>query len=71
MPKLAKFMESVTQEQDKFVMMGTIKPSKDQDFVAGDSRVDSKSNKKDKNRPEQKRDKSKSQEEPQSSKKNS
>ena len=29
MPKLAEFMESLTQEQDKLVMMGTIKPSKD------------------------------------------
>ena len=42
MPKLADFMESLTQEQDKLVMMGTIKPSKDQALVAGDSRVDSK-----------------------------
>ena len=42
MPKLAEFMESLTQEQDKLVMMGTIKPSKDQDLVAGDSFVDSK-----------------------------
>ena len=68
MLKLAYFMESLTQEKDKFVMMGTIKPSKYQDLVAGDSRVDSKSNKKDKNPPEQKRDKNKSQEEPQGSK---
>ena len=45
MPKLAEFMESLTQEQDKFVMMGTIKPSKDQALVAGDSRVDSESKK--------------------------
>ena len=51
--------------------MGTIKPSKDQDLVAGDSRVDSKRKKKDKSPPEQKRDKSKSQEEPKGSKKNS
>ena len=29
MPSLADFMESLTQEQDKLVMMGTIKPSKD------------------------------------------
>ena len=42
MPKLEKFMESLTQEQDKLVMMGTIKLSKDKDLVAGDSRVDSK-----------------------------
>ena len=52
------------------VMMGTIKPSKDQALVAGDSRVDSKSKKKAKKPLEQKRDKSKSQEEPQGSKKN-
>ena len=38
-------MESLTQEQDKLVMMGTIKPSKDQALVAGDSKVDSKSKK--------------------------
>ena len=47
-PKLAKFMESLSQEQDKLVMMGTIKPSKDQALVAGDSRVDSKGKKKSK-----------------------
>ena len=29
MPTLTEFMESLTQEQDKLVMMGTIKPSKD------------------------------------------
>ena len=57
-------MESLTQEQDKFVMMGTIKPSKYQALVTGYSRVDSKRKKKAKNHPEQKRDKSKSQEEP-------
>ena len=61
MPKLAEFMESLTQEQDKLVMMGTIKPSKDQDLVSVDSRVDLKSKKKDKNPPKQKRDKNKSQ----------
>ena len=71
MPKLAEFMESLTQEQDKLVMMGTIKPSKDQDLVARDSRVDSKIKKKAKNPPEENRDKNKSQEEPQGSKKNS
>ena len=70
MPKLAEFMESLTQEQDKLVMMGTIKPSKNQDLVAGDSRVDSKRKKKDKKPLEQKREKNKSQEEPQGSKKN-
>ena len=55
MPKLAKFMESLTQEQDKLVMMGTIKPSKYQALVFGDSMVDSKRKKKAKNTPEQKR----------------
>ena len=57
MPSLADFMEYLTQEQDKLVMMGTIKPSKDQALVAGDSRVDSKSKKKSKKPPEQKRGK--------------
>ena len=60
MPSLADFMESLTQEQDKLVMMGTIKPSKYQDLIAGDSKVDSKGKKKAKNPPEQKRDKKKS-----------
>ena len=41
-PSLVDFMESLTQNQDKLVMMGTIKPSKYQDLVAGDSKVDSK-----------------------------
>ena len=50
--------------------MGTIKTSKDQALVARDSKVDSKIKKKDKNLPEQKRDKSKSQEESSGSKKN-
>ena len=70
MPKLVEFMESLTQEQDKLVMMGTIKPSKDQALDAGDSKVDSKSKKKAKKPPEQKRDKAKSQEESSGSKKN-
>ena len=70
MPKLAEFTESFTHEQDKLVMMGTIKPFEDQYLVAGDSRVDSKSKKKTKKPPEQKRDKNKSPEEPQGSKKN-
>ena len=72
MPNLADFMESLTQEQDELVMMGTIKPSKDQYLVVGDSRVDSKGKKKanSKKPPEQKRDKSKSQEDPSGSKKN-
>ena len=52
MPILVDFMESLTQEQDKLVMMSTIKPSKDQALVFGDSRVDSKGNKKDKKPPE-------------------
>ena len=63
-------MESLTQEQDKLVMMSTIKPFKDQALVAGDLSVDSKSKNKAKNPPEQKRDKNKSPEEPQGSKKN-
>ena len=52
-------------------MMGTIKPSKDQALVVGDSRVDSKIKKKSKNPPDQKRYKNKSQKDPQCSKKNS
>ena len=63
-------MESLTQEQDKLVMMGTIKPSKDQDLVVGDSKVDLKSKKKTKKSPEKKRDKSNSQEESSGFKKN-
>ena len=70
MPSLVDFMESLTQEQDKLVMMGTIKPSKDQALVAGDLSVDSKGKKKAKKPPNKKRDKNKSQEEPQGSKKN-
>ena len=34
-PSLASFMESLTQEQDKLVRMGTIKERKDQYLVAG------------------------------------
>ena len=60
MHKLAEFMESLTQEQDKLVLMGTIKPSKDQALVARYSRVDSKGKKKSKNPHEKKRDKEKS-----------
>ena len=70
MPSLVDFMESLTQEQDKLVMMGTIKPSKDQALFAADLRVDSKIKKKAKNPPEKKRDKNESLEEPQGSKKN-
>ena len=44
-------MESLTQEQDKLVMMGIVKPSKYQALVAGDSRVDSKDKKKAKDPP--------------------
>ena len=62
-------MESITQEKYKLLMMGTTKPSKDQYLVSGYSKVDSKIKKKSKKTPEQKRDKSKSQEEPQGSKK--
>ena len=46
MPKLVELMEELTQEQDKLVMMGTIKPSKCQALVVGDLKVDSKRNKK-------------------------
>ena len=35
MPSLASFMESLTQEQDKLVQMGTIKSRKDQDLATG------------------------------------
>ena len=70
MPNIFEFMESLTEEQDKLVMMGTIKPSKDQYFVAGDLKVDSKSKKKYKKPPEQKRDKARPQEESSGSKKN-
>ena len=51
-------------------MMGIIKPSKDQDLVAGDSRVDSKGKNKSKKPPKKNRDKNKYQEEPQGSKNN-
>ena len=64
-------MESLTQEQDKLVMMGTIKPSKDQALVVGDSKVDSKGKKKSKKPPDQKKVNSNSHEESSSSKKNS
>ena len=69
MPKLPDFMESLTQEHDKLVMKGTIKPSKDQALVARDSKVDSKSKKKSKKPPEKKIDKTKSQEDSSCSKK--
>ena len=63
-------MESLTQEQDKPVMMGTIKPSKDQALVAGDSKVDSKSKKKAKKTPEKGRGKKQYPEDQQGPKKN-
>ena len=56
-------MESLTQEQDKLVLMSTIKPSKDQALVAGYSKVSLKDKKKAKKPPYKKGDKSKSQEE--------
>ena len=70
MPNLVEFMQSLTKEKDKMVMMGTIKPFKYQDLVVGDLRVDSKGNKKAKKTPEKKRDKEKYQEEPLGSKTN-
>ena len=42
MPSLVDFMESLNLEQDKLVMMGTIKRSKDQALVVGDSKMDAK-----------------------------
>ena len=73
MPSLSKFMKSLTQEQDKLFMMGTIKPSKYQALVAGDSKVDSKgkNNLNSNKPPDQKKDKSKSHEDSSNSKKNS
>ena len=35
MPSLAEFMESLTQEKDKLVKMGTIKSIKDQSLSVG------------------------------------
>ena len=66
-------MEYLTQEKDNFVMMGTIKPSKHQALVAGDSKMDSKGKKKanPKNPLDQNKFKYKSHEESSSSKKNS
>ena len=59
-------MESLTQEQ---VLMGTIKPSKDQALVVGDSKFDSKGKKKAKKPPDKKGYKSKFLEESSNSKK--
>ena len=70
MSKIAEFMESLTREQDKLVMMGTIKPSKYQALVAGDLRVDSKGKNKSKKPPKKKIDKNKYPQEPQRFKKN-
>ena len=70
MLNLVEFMEAPTEGKDKLAMMGTIKPFKYQDLVSSDSKVDSKIKKKYKKPPEQKRDKSKSQEDPSCSKKN-
>ena len=62
-------MESLTQEQDKLVMMGTIKPSKNQALVGGYSKIDSKGKNKAKKPPNKKGDKSKSHEASSNSKK--
>ena len=62
-------MEFLTQEQDKLVLMCTIKPSKDKALVARDFKFDSKGNKKSKKYPDKKGDKSKSHEESSNSKK--
>ena len=37
MPSLEEFMESLTQEQEKLVKMGTIKSTKDQALISGAS----------------------------------
>ena len=65
-------MESLTQVQDKLVMMGTIKPSKYQALVVADLDMDSKGKKKSNSKkpPDKKKDKSKSHEESSISKKN-
>ena len=60
---LEDFMESLTQEKDKLVLMGTIKPSKDKALIVGYSKVISKDKKKTKNPPDQKGDNSKSHQE--------
>ena len=59
MPSWEDFMESLTQDQDKLVFMGTIKHSKDKKFVSGYSKVNSKDKNKDKKPPDKKKDKSK------------
>ena len=70
MDSLEDFIESLTQEQDKLILMGTIKLPKDQDLVNGYSKVDSKgNNNSNKPRDKKKWDKSKSHEESSNSKK--
>ena len=68
--RLIEFMESLTQEKDKLVMMGTIKPSKYQALVIRDLKVDSKGKNIYKNSFDKNRDKENSQEDPLGSKKN-
>ena len=58
MLSLVDFMESLTQEQDKLVLMGTIKPSKDKALVVGYFKVNSKDKKKAKKPPDKKGDES-------------
>ena len=68
-PSLVYFIESLTQEQEKLVLMGNLKPSKDKYLVVGNYKVNSKENNKDKKPPDKKGDKSKSQEESSNSQK--
>ena len=68
-PSLVDFIESLTWEQEKLVVMATIKPSKDKSLVVIDLEVDSKGNKNDKKPPKLKGDMSKSHEESSNSKK--
>ena len=56
MPSLVDFMESLTQEKDKIVQMGTIKSSKDQALVEG---VSNPSKGKNKDKDSRKQDKKK------------
>ena len=63
-------MESLIQEQDKLVMIDTIKPSKYQALVARNSKFDSKGKKKAKKPLDKIGDKFKSHEESSKSKKN-
>ena len=68
-PSLVDFIESLTREQEKLVLMGTLKPSKDKYLVVGNYKVNSKQKNKDKKPPDKKGDKSKSQEESSNSQK--